>query len=82
MSSLLFSTLSAATGQDVEMNGVYVWDNVKIGDNCRITSSILCELVELKADVVVNSGCVFATGVISNHISGWTCGITVVGHRW
>ena len=51
------------TGNDVTLDGAYVWDGVTIGDGCEVTMSILDDRVYLENKVTLKKGCVLGSGV-------------------
>ncbi|CAG8443520.1 6183_t:CDS:10 [Acaulospora morrowiae] len=50
-------------GPNVEIDGAYIWDGVKINANCSIFRSILANNVVLEENVIVNKGCLLACDV-------------------
>lgn len=51
-------------GDNVVIEGAYIWDNCVIERGSKICRSILCDSVYVKSDVVVEPGCVLSYGVI------------------
>ena len=51
-------------GDNVVIEGAYVWDNCVIDRGSRVYRSILCDGVYVKSNVVVEPGCVLSYGVI------------------
>ena len=47
----------------MRLDGVYVWDNVTIGDRCEVRMSILDDGVHLENGVKVTEGCVLGRQV-------------------
>jgi len=45
------------------INGSYVWDNVIIEDGCKVSNSLVCDGVHLKAGAIVEPGCVLSFNV-------------------
>ena len=54
------------TGENVVLENVYVWNNVTIDSNCKVTWAMLCDGVHLYDGVTVEPGCILSFGV-----SGW-----------
>ncbi|CAG8673123.1 7222_t:CDS:2, partial [Cetraspora pellucida] len=51
-------------GPNVEIDGAYIWDGVKIKSNCSVFQSILANNVVLEENVIVKKGCILSYGVI------------------
>ena len=45
---ILNSTHMHFPGDFVQLDGVHLWDNVKVDDGCNISKSILCKNVHIK----------------------------------
>jgi NDP-sugar pyrophosphorylase family protein len=52
-------------GKNVVIENAYIWDNVVIGDNCKIVQSIVADDVILKSNVSVEKGCLISFKVSS-----------------
>jgi translation initiation factor eIF-2B subunit epsilon len=50
-------------GQNVVIEGAYIWDNVTIGDNCIVTRAIIADSVVLLNNVAVDRGCILGDNV-------------------
>ncbi|RIB09851.1 nucleotide-diphospho-sugar transferase [Gigaspora rosea] len=51
-------------GPNVEIDGAYIWDDVKIKSNCSIFRSILANNVVLEENVIVKRGCLLSYDVV------------------
>ncbi|XP_074650422.1 translation initiation factor eIF2B subunit epsilon-like [Tubulanus polymorphus] len=51
-------------GEDVHLDGTFIWDNVTIEDNCHITQAVLCNNAVVKRDVNIEKGCILSYDVI------------------
>ena len=51
-------------GDNVVIEGAYIWDNCVIERGSKVYRSILCDSVYVKSNVVVEAGCVLSYGVI------------------
>ena len=51
-------------GDNVVIEGAYLWDNCVIERGSKVYRSILCDSVYVKSNVVVEAGCVLSYGVI------------------
>ena len=51
-------------GDNVVIEGAYIWDNCVIDRDCKVYRSILCDSVYVKPAVVVEPGCILSYGVI------------------
>ena len=47
----------------MKINGAYIWDNVKIEDNCSIDTSVLCDNVVVYRSSNVSQGCILSWNV-------------------
>ena len=45
---LIFLFFVVVLGDFVRLDGVHLWDNVKVDDGCKISKSILCHNVHIK----------------------------------
>ena len=45
------------------LENVYVWNNVTIDSNCKVTWAMLCDGVHLYDGVTVEAGCILSFGV-------------------
>ncbi|KAK3099169.1 hypothetical protein FSP39_000456 [Pinctada imbricata] len=50
-------------GENVKIDGAYIWDNVTIENSCRVESSILCNGVVLYDSSHVSQGCILSWDV-------------------
>ena len=50
-------------GNNVTLEGVFLWDDITIEDNCQITSSILAHGVNIKKDTIIERGCLLSFDV-------------------
>ena len=51
-------------GKGVTVDGCYIWDDVIIGDNCKLFNSIVASNVEFKSGVIVEPGCIISFNVV------------------
>ena len=51
-------------GDRVVIEGAYIWDNCVVEKGSNVCRSILCDSVYVKANVVIESGCILSYGVI------------------
>lgn len=51
-------------GENVVIEGSYIWDNVEIEDGCKIHQSIICDRVKVKRNVTIKDGCILSYGVV------------------
>lgn len=51
-------------GDNVKIDGCYIWDNVVIGNNVTITNSILANKVVINSNVTIAKGCIISFGVV------------------
>ena len=51
-------------GDNVVIEGAYIWDNCVIERGSKVYRSILCDSVYVKSNVVVEQGCILSYGVI------------------
>ena len=51
-------------GDNVVIEGAYIWDNCVVESGSKIYRSILCDSVYVKSNVVVEAGCILSYGVI------------------
>lgn len=51
------------SGENVAIEGAYVWDNVVIGDNCVIKAAVLGNGVHVLNGVKVQNNSIFSTNV-------------------
>lgn len=51
-------------GDNVVIEGAYIWDNCVIERGCKVYRSILCDSVYVKSNVVIEPGCILSYGVI------------------
>ncbi|KAL9984735.1 hypothetical protein ACROYT_G007068 [Oculina patagonica] len=51
-------------GDFVRLDGVHLWDNVKIDDGCNISKSILCKNVHVKRNVTITAGSIISFNVV------------------
>lgn len=51
-------------GENVLIEGSYVWDNVEIEDGCRISQAIVCDGAKVKKNVTLEEGCILSFGVV------------------
>ncbi len=51
-------------GQNVRIEGSYIWDDVVVGDNCVIQQAVVCDGVTIKEGVRIEPGCVLSYGVV------------------
>lgn len=56
-------TFFIATGDNVNLDHAYIWNNVHIDNNVVITQSVVCDRSEVKAGVRLNKQCVLAYNV-------------------
>ena len=49
----------ASSGDNVVIEDSYIWDGVKIENNCRISKSLLCDNVQVKQYVIYDNFSVF-----------------------
>ncbi|GJN34627.1 hypothetical protein PR202_gb23308 [Eleusine coracana subsp. coracana] len=47
-------------GKNVVINGSYIWDNVIIEDECKVSYSLICDGVHLRAGAVVEFGSILS----------------------
>lgn len=52
-----------ATGDNVILDHAYIWSNVHIASNVRISQSVVCDKAEVKEGVTLNKQCVLAYNV-------------------
>ena len=50
-------------GADVSLTGVYLMDNVCIGDNCTLSECMLDDGVVIKSGTSISDGSILASGV-------------------
>lgn len=50
-------------GENVSLDGVYVWDHVQIEDNCNVVTSVLANGVHVLPNTTVKSRCILAQEV-------------------
>lgn len=55
--------MSTIVGSGVTLKGAYLWKRVTIGNDCKITGSVLCDNVVVHRGVVINEGCILSYGV-------------------
>lgn len=55
---------NCSIGNDVKLNGAYVWDNVTIEDGCNLTSCIIAHDVKLRKNTTIKTGCVIGEHVV------------------
>lgn len=55
---------SCRIGDNVVIEGSYIWDNCVVESNCKISRSILCNDVHVKSGVVIEQGCILSYGVV------------------
>ncbi|XP_020606642.1 translation initiation factor eIF-2B subunit epsilon-like [Orbicella faveolata] len=51
-------------GDFVQLDGVHLWDNVKVDDGCNISKSILCKNVHIKRNVTITAGSIISFNVV------------------
>lgn len=51
-------------GDFVQLDGVHLWDNVKVDDGCNISKSILCNNVHIKRNVTITAGSIISFNVV------------------
>lgn len=51
-------------GDSVVIEGAYIWDNCVIEKGSKVYRAILCDSVYVKANVVIESGCILSYGVV------------------
>ncbi|KAG6610868.1 translation initiation factor eIF-2B subunit epsilon [Phytophthora cinnamomi] len=51
-------------GEDVTIDGSFLWSNVVVEDGAVVTNAILCDNVVVKRGAVVGEGCVLSFGVV------------------
>lgn len=51
-------------GENVSIEGSYIWDNVVIEDNCVIRQAIVCDEAVLRCGVTVERGCILSFKVV------------------
>ena len=51
-------------GDNVVIEGAYIWDNCVIDKGSKVYRSILCDSVYVKSKVVIEPGCILSYGVI------------------
>jgi translation initiation factor eIF-2B subunit epsilon len=68
---------SCHIGKGVEISGCFIWNNVRIGDNCKLTKSILADNVELKANVVIEAGSILSFNVVIGRNFQVACGTSL-----
>ncbi len=56
-------TKSSFSGENVTLEGAYIWDGVTVEDNCKVGMCVLDNDVHIKKDVNIESGCILAKGV-------------------
>lgn len=42
------------------INGSHIWDNVIIEDGCKVSHSLICDGVHLRAGAIVESGSILS----------------------
>lgn len=57
-----------ATGDNVNLDYAYIWNNVQIASNVVISQSVVCNNAEVKAGVTLNKQCVLAYNVSNQWI--------------
>lgn len=51
-------------GENVVIEGSYIWDSVEIEEGCRIHRSIVCDGAKVKCNVTLEEGCILSYGVM------------------
>lgn len=51
-------------GDYVRLDGVHLWDNVKVDDGCNISKSILCKNVHIKRKVTITAGSIISFNAV------------------
>ena len=51
------------SGENVQLDGAYVWDDVTIDDNCAVKTAVLDTGVHVYRNTTVQPGCVLAAKV-------------------
>lgn len=52
-----------ATGDNVILDHAYIWNNVHIASNVKISQAVVCDKAEVKEGVILNKQCVLAYNV-------------------
>ena len=47
----------------MSLENTYVWDNVTIESNCKLSMAVICDRVCLREAVTVEPGCILSFGV-------------------
>lgn len=76
------------TGDNVNLDHAYIWNNVHIASNVVISQSVVCDKVEVKTGVTLNKQCVLAYNVsnmyyhsliVTNQVLNCECAVLFVG---
>lgn len=51
---------SCTIGRNVSIQGSYIWDNVIIEDDCKLSHALVCDGVHLRAGVVLEPGVILS----------------------
>lgn len=62
-------------GRNVSIQGSYIWDNVIIEDDCKISYALVCDGVHLSAGAVLEPGVILSFKVHFSILLNWFPGI-------
>ncbi|KAG1361504.1 hypothetical protein COCNU_09G009670 [Cocos nucifera] len=71
---------SCSIGCNVSIQGSYIWDNVIIEDNCKLSHALVCDGVYLRAGVVLEPGVILSFKVDISGV-GYIWSTTEGGHE-